>query len=175
MNEHFLSEEKLYALLDAQGIQYQLYEHPPLYRVEEALVHQTAMPDGFHTKNMFLRDKQRQYYLFTVAQLARVDLKKLAKIIGAKGNLSFGTAEDLFHFCGVVPGSVTAVGILNDTEHKVTFYMDQEANDSQICYVHPLRNDKTLAILGVELTQFIRQYHQVHLIDRSLVLKEEEA
>ena len=71
-----LTKQDIYDLLDARGIEYEAIEHPPVCSVEEADA-LAKLPFAEHeAKNFFLRDpKHREYYLVTVPDHKKVDLK----------------------------------------------------------------------------------------------------
>ena len=72
----------------------------------------------------------------------RVDLKGFRRQHGLRA-LSFASTEELFSIMELTPGAVTPLGILNDTESRVHFYLDEEFIGNKIG-VHP--NDNTAAI-----------------------------
>jgi Ala-tRNA(Pro) deacylase len=47
----------IYETLSALGIQYEVFEHPPVFTAEEAALHWAAIP-GAAVKNLFLRNKK---------------------------------------------------------------------------------------------------------------------
>ena len=47
---------------------------------------------------------------------------------------------------GVRPGSVTALGLINDVERRVTFVLDRRLWDADIVNFHPLANTATTAL-----------------------------
>ena len=100
-----MSEAALFSDLESLGIAWTAHEHAPVFTVEESADLHHAI-DGAHTKNLFLKDAGKQFWLVTVRHDLRVDLKALAGEIGAK-KLSFGKAEDLEALLGVTPGAVT--------------------------------------------------------------------
>lgn len=57
--------------------------------------------------------------------------KELSKQIGSS-RLSFATAEDLEQLLGVQPGSASVLGLLNDTEHRVTLVLDRAVAESPV-------------------------------------------
>ena len=60
------------------------------------------------------------------------------------GNVSFAKKDDLYNLLGVLPGSVTPFGLLNDIGCKVTFYLDSKFSLYETVNFHPLTNDETL-------------------------------
>ena len=53
------SPDFLYKLLKDLKIKFKVFEHPPLSTVKEAKKYRENMR-GFHTKNLFLRDKRKK-------------------------------------------------------------------------------------------------------------------
>lgn len=138
------AEARLYADLAALGIDYDVYEHAPVFTVEESSRH-TRHIQGAHTKNLFLKDKDGVFWLVTVPDNARVDLKALPQAIGC-GRVSFGKAEDMERLLGISPGSVTALAAINDAGCTVRFVLDSGLADADIINCHPLRNSATLSL-----------------------------
>ena len=92
----------------------------------------------------------------TVAEDREVDLKWLhAEPPIAQGTLSFGSAGALEKFLGVVPGAVTPLGIINDTNSAVTAFLDKDLLDATLINAHPLRNDMTTALSAQDLVTFM--------------------
>ena len=52
---------------------------------------------GAHTKNLFLKNKKNNFFLFSCDENAKVDLKRFSKSIDAK-NLSFANENYLDKF-----------------------------------------------------------------------------
>lgn len=149
------TSQDLFAYLDELGISYTNHEHEPVFTVAESQALERDLPGG-HTKNLFLKDKKSRYFLLTVGQDAVIDLKTIHQVIGAQGRVSFGNAEKLMEYLGVVPGSVTALGVINDTDHNVTLIFDEALMKNDLINAHPLRNDATTAIGRDDLLKFAR-------------------
>ena len=58
---------------------------------------------------------------------------------------------------GLLPGSVTPLGILNDAEHKVHFYLDSEFEGNKIG-IHPNDNTATVWMQANDLLKLIQNY-----------------
>ncbi|MBZ0161654.1 MAG: prolyl-tRNA synthetase associated domain-containing protein [Notoacmeibacter sp.] len=145
---------KLFALLDELGITVTTVRHPPLYTVADSQKLRGQIAGG-HTKNLFLKDKKDNYFLLTVGEEADVDLKQIHHAIGASSRVSFGKPERLMEFLGVVPGAVTAFGIMNDRENRVRLFLDAELMEHDVINCHPLTNEATTAIGRDDLIRFI--------------------
>ncbi len=151
-----MNKTETYRYLSEQGIPYEATEHKAVFNMEE--LHSVSLPyPEWDAKNLFVRDdKKRSYYLITVKGDKRVDLKEFRKSHGLRA-LSFASAEDLFALMGLTPGSVTPLGILNDTEHKVHFYLDAEFAGNKIG-VHPNDNTATVWMQADDLMQLIQKH-----------------
>jgi len=146
--------EDLFRFLDSLNIPHSTKTHPPVFTVAESESLREEIPGG-HTKNLFVKDKKDQYFVLTVEERATVDLKTVHKVIGASSRVSFGRAEMLLDYLGVVPGSVTVFGAFNDTGRNVTFILDEELMKHDIINGHPLSNDATTSIGRDDLIRFL--------------------
>lgn len=144
---------RLLAWMTDQGLVFDNHEHPAVFRVEEGLELKAAMP-GAHTKNLFLKDKKGQLWLISARQDTVVDLKRAPKTIGSD-RLSFGNETLLYETLGVRPGSVTALGLINDPDRRVTFILDKALWDADIVNFHPLTNTATTAMAQAEFRRFL--------------------
>lgn len=146
--------QDLFAMLDDLGIEYTTKTHAPVFTVAESESLRDLIPGG-HTKNLFVKDKKDQYFVVTVEENAVVDLKTVHKIIGASSRVSFGRPEKMLEFLGVVPGSVTVFGAINDTSNNVTFVLDSDLMSHDHINGHPLSNDATTTIGRDDLLRFL--------------------
>ena len=139
-----MGREGLIAFLDARGIAHSTLDHAPVFRVGEGDEIKAALPGG-HTKNLFLKDAKGQLWLVSALAHTAIDLKALAKAVGA-AKFSFGSAELMVETLGVTPGSVTAFGLINDHQHRVRFVLDAALATSDPVNFHPLTNTATTAV-----------------------------
>ena len=138
-----MNHQPLIDLFIAHAIPHTVHQHTAVFTTEEETGIDIA---GAHSKNLFLRDKKkRQYFLVSVLQEKRVNLKVLSKYLG-QGGLSFGSAEKMTELLGVIPGAVTPYGLLHDTNDKVTFVLDNDFLQHEVLNFHPLRNDMTVSV-----------------------------
>lgn len=154
-------EAELFDFLDALGIAHTTYRHAPVYTVEEAQNERAAMLSGGHSKNLFLRDKRKNYALIVAEENRKIDLKSLAETIGL-GRPSFASAERLQAYLGVTPGSVTPFALLNAFTRRapdhpnIHVVLDEALLAFDIIYFHPLHNSATTAIAPSDLISFIK-------------------
>lgn len=156
--------ETLLAYLDALGIAHSTATHPALFTVEESKAVHGQTP-GAHIKNLFMRDKKEKMWLLTALQDRPLDLKKLAAGIGAN-RLSFGSADRLMKYLGVLPGAVTPLATINDRDGVVQVILDAAIVEHELVNCHPLVNTQTTTVASQELLRFLRATgHEPQLLD----------
>jgi Ala-tRNA(Pro) deacylase len=143
----------LLSFLDAHGVAHSTLDHPPVFRVEEGQEIKAALPGG-HTKNLFLKDVRGQLWLISALGETAIDLKRLHTVIGS-GRLSFGNPALMLETLGVTPGSVTAFGLINDTDRRVRFVLDAGLAKADPVNFHPLSNDATTAVSQAGFRRFL--------------------
>lgn len=137
-------DERLYALLSSLGISYEEAEHRPVYTIEESAALDKHL-EGVTCKNLFLRDKKKRRYILLTARAEReLDLKAIAKEHGLP-RLSFASEDELREILGLLRGSVTPMGLLNDKAGKVTFLLDRTLKGERLV-VHPNTNTRSLSL-----------------------------
>ncbi len=142
------------AVLDSIGARYQRFDHAPVFTCEEAAA---AVPGStaVQTKNLFLRAKRgRRHALLVTSCEKAVDIKRFAEQIDAD-HLSFASAERLMTYLGVSPGSVTVLGLVNDTTHAVELYVDADVWRAAAWHCHPLVNSATLVLSRADVERFL--------------------
>ena len=158
-----VTSDQLLALLTEKGFAYQRIDHIPLRTVADS----KQVRDGFlkteegggHIKNLYLRDKKKNNFLLVLPEDVELDLKNFSAVIGS-ARLSFGSAERLFDTLGVRPGAVTPLAMVTGVRHDVTLYMDSRLQGVKYLYMHPLVNDRTVAMRPVDVEMFL-QLHGV--------------
>ncbi|MDD3250962.1 MAG: prolyl-tRNA synthetase associated domain-containing protein [Lachnospiraceae bacterium] len=151
-----MNKSETYQYLTEHSIPYEITEHKAVYNMEELDSIDLPYPE-YDAKNLFIRDdKKRNYYLITVKGDKRVDLKEFRKANGLKA-LSFASADDLAAILKLAPGSVTPLGILNDVDRRVHFFIDAEFVE-HIIGVHPNDNTATVWMQATELVRLVRDH-----------------
>ncbi len=158
------SPESLMAQLESLEIDYVLHSHEAVYTVEESEKIDADIP-GTHCRNLFLRDKKKKNFLVVLQNATEVDIKKLPAVIGSD-RLSFGSADRLWEYLGVRPGSVCPFSIVNDTEGQVKIFLDKSMMETDLVNYHPLLNTMTVSLKPADLIKFIESTgHEAHIVD----------
>ena len=145
--------DDLLAFLADLGIEQVTHDHPAVFTVGEGEEIKLAIP-GAHTKNLFLKDAKGRLWLVSAEGHAAIDLKRLHTVIGS-ARLSFGSAQLMDETLGVAPGSVTAFGLINDTDRRVTFVLDRTLAEAEAVNFHPLTNTATTTLTREAFQAFL--------------------
>ena len=159
-----MNKQEVYEFLQAKGVTYEVTEHKAVYNMDELAEVELPYPES-DAKNLFVRDdKKSSYYLITVRGSKRVDLQEFRKAYGTR-RLSFASAEDLERLLGLFPGSVTPLGLLNNTEKNVKLFLDSDFGEDDLIGVHPNENTATVWLKVGDLVRLIREHgNEVELI-----------
>ena len=155
-----MDKQEIYNYLKEKNISYEVTNHKAVYNMEEASEIDIPYPNQ-DAKNLFVRDdKKKNYYLITVRGNKRVDLKEFS-IKNNIRRLSFASKEDLMRIMKLIPGAVTPMGILNDENNIVKFYLDKEfLEEPKFLGVHPNDNTATIWIKTDDLIYIIRKHRK---------------
>ena len=164
----FTSEKEFLEFMDSNQFVYQRLEHPAVFTCEEAETHHAGI-EAVHTKNLFLCDKKKRHFFLVVTSCEKVvKLDSLSMRLGVS-HLRFASEENLHRLLGVGRGSVTMMGLANDTEHHVDLWVDAEIWDGENFLSHPLVNTATLVLSKPELERFFSLTgHVPHFFDEEV-------
>ena len=147
-----VARNKVFDKLKRLSIQFEVFEHPPLDTIEIALKYWKDI-DATHCKNLFFRNhKGNRHYLVIIKDTTPFSIRSLEQKL-KQGKLTFGSPKRLLKYLGVKPGSVSPFGLLNDEEHHVHLFLDQQLKMADQISFHP--NDNT-ASLVLSFSDFIK-------------------
>ena len=157
-------QEQVERYLQAHHINYSCYNHPEGKTIGEAK--RWWHNDGsVHCKNIFMRNhKGNQHYLICFDcdhDLAIHDLEQRLKTSlqaaghPAPGKLSFASPERMMRYLGLEPGSVSPFGLINDTEHHVILFLDQNLQNAASLSFHPNDCRGTVVISQEEFRKYL--------------------
>ena len=158
-----MDETELYQFLAEHNLDYQRVEHPAVFTCAESEIHRPSL-HAVSTKNLFLCDKKSQhFYLVVTACEKTINFDHLVQQLNVR-KLKFGSQENLERQLGVTRGSVTIMGLVNDTEHQVELWLDAEIWNQETFLCHPLVNTATLIISKQSIQRFFDTTgHTLHL------------
>ncbi len=161
-----MNKQQIYEFIKNKNIWYEITEHEAVFNMQGLSNIEIPYPD-YIAKNIFVHDdKKRNYYLITIKGNKKVDLKVFRNNNKIRP-LSFASEKDLAEIIKLKVGSVTPLGLLNDSELRVEFYIDQDfMNDKQIIGVHPNDNTATLWLKVDNLINIVKEHgNEVHIVD----------
>lgn len=132
----------VYEYLKKLKIEYQKFEHQPVATAKEAMFIENVM-GGIGVKNLFLKNSDQEYFLYLLKGSKRANLKSLAIKLNS-GKLHFASEEELKEYLNLFPGSVSLLGIINDTG-KVKVIIDKELVGLRLLF-HPNDNRTTILL-----------------------------
>ncbi|MBO8428807.1 MAG: prolyl-tRNA synthetase associated domain-containing protein [Bacteroidetes bacterium] len=146
--------EKVLRQLDLWNIPYTMYTHPPLPTVEIALEYWKDV-DATHCKNLFMRNhKGNRHYLVVFEchhQMAIHDIEKMLH----QGKLSFASEARMEKYLGLLPGSVSPFGLINDTNREVKLFLDKNLQDASLLSFHPNDNTADLVVTNEDFMRYL--------------------
>ena len=148
-----MNQEEILKLLDEKKIEYTLVHHKAVFTIDE--MNEIDVPNKDRiAKNLFLRDdKKRSYYLVSIEETKRADLKALRTLLSSRP-LSFASEDDLVYILSLKKGEVTPFGLLNDKEHKAVFILDSYF-EGGIIGIHPNDNTATVFLKTADLISIL--------------------
>jgi len=147
-------KEEVLSILDKLSIPYQLYTHPAVYTMEEAMKYWTE-DSGVHCKNLFLRNhKGDKHFLILLHHQKTLDVKSFSFQLENKV-MSFASAERLMNFLKLTQGSVSPFGLIHDNGKHVQVIIDEQLKESdRICF-HPNTNTASVSLLFSDFIKFL--------------------
>lgn len=140
--------------LNDRNIPYDLYEHPPVPTVEEALPYWKDI-DSAHCKNLFFRNhKGNRHFLVILDHRRQLNIKDLEQKL-KQGKISFASPKRMERYLGLGAGSVSAFGIINDHENHVHLFIDEALQSATRISFHPNENNATLVISFASFLRFL--------------------
>lgn len=165
-----LKEQRCYQMLDKLGIEFYRCDHPDANAdTMEACLAIDAILEATVCKNLFLCNRQQtQFYLLMMPGDKVFKTKELSGQLGC-ARLSFGSPEKMEEYLDITPGSVSVLGLMNDSENKVQLLVDEDVLKGEYLGCHPCINTsslkiKTADVFGTFLKAVHHDYRKVVLV-----------
>lgn len=149
-----IGQPQVYERLKELGIAFDYYEHPEAPTIE--IASQFYRGEGTTLcKNLFFRNhKGNRHYLVIMRSTSQMDIHAIERQLH-QGKLSFASEERMMKYLGVRPGSVSLFGLVNDVEHAVTLFVDENLMQAERVAFHPNDNRASLVISHADMMRFI--------------------
>lgn len=144
--ERLEKEVRVYDFLDKLGVEYQRVDHEAAMTMEACEEIDRTLGDGTAIcKNLFLCNRQEtDFYLLLMPGDKPFKTKNLSAQIGS-ARLSFAKPEYMEKYLDITPGSVSVMGLMNDTENCVQLLIDEDILASELVGCHPCVNTSSLS------------------------------
>lgn len=165
-------EVRVYDLLDRLGIGYERLDHAPAMNMDvcaeiDAAFGRMSLADFQHCsdeerknhaivcKNLFLCNKQHtHFYLLMMPGQKKFLTKNLSSQINSS-RLSFANADEMLSMLDLTPGSVSVLGLMNDSLNRVQLLIDSDVTESKYVGCHPCNNTSSLRLRTEDLLKII--------------------
>ena len=149
-------EIRVYDFLDKLGVQYQRIDHEAAMTMEACEEIDHALGDNTTIcKNLFLCNRQEtDFYLLLMPGDKPFKTKDLSAQIHS-ARLSFANPEYMEKYLDITPGSVSVLGLMNDSEKKVQLLIDEDVMKEPYFGCHPCINTSSLKFTTEDLMQKI--------------------
>ncbi len=152
-------QQVVYDRLKELDISFEYYEHPEAYTAGEALElvnTQWSRGEGATLcKNLFFRNhKGTKHYLVIMDARAQLNIRDLEQRL-KQGKLTFASEQRMEKYLGLKPGSVSLFGLINDMEHEVYVFLDENLQKAEKVSFHPNDNTASLVISQSDFQKFL--------------------
>jgi len=161
-------EIRTYDYLDKLQIKYERVDHEPAETMEACKAVDEALGVEM-CKNLMLCNKQKTaFYLLLMPGDKKFKTKELSAQINS-ARLSFAEAEYMEKYLDILPGSLSVMGLINDTENQVKLLIDEDVLKADYIGCHPCINTSSLKLLTADVVEkFIpstgHDFTTVHLV-----------
>ena len=157
-------EIAVYDLLDRLGIAYERTDHAAADTMEDCYAIDRVL-ETVICKNLFLCNRQRtSYYLLMMPGKKVFKTKDLSHQIGS-ARLSFADSDSMEALLHIHPGSVSIMGLMNDTENRVQLLIDKPVLEQETLGCHPCVNTSSLRMRTRDVLDiFLPAVHHVPIV-----------
>lgn len=149
-------EIRTYDLLDALGLEYWRTDHAFLRAdtMEDCMVIDDCL-GATVCKNLFLCNRQKtNFYLLMMPGDKPFKTKDLSPLLGCS-RLSFAGPEHMERLLRTIPGSVSALELMFDTQAQVRLVIDRDLLKDRYLSGHPGISTSTLCLEREEMIRFV--------------------
>lgn len=153
-------EMRVYDFLDALGVRYQRVDHEAAMTMDACEEIDRTLSEGAEKevsicKNLFLCNRQEtDFYLLLMPGDKPFKTKDLSAQIGS-ARLSFAKPEYMEQYLDITPGSVSIMGLMNDSGKNVRLLMDEDVLAEEYFACHPCINTSSLRFYTKDLMEKI--------------------
>lgn len=159
-------EMRVYELLEKLNIPYERVDHEEAMTMEACEEIDKALGVTM-CKNLFLCNRQKtDFYLLLMPGEKKFLTKDFSKQLGVS-RLSFADGEFMEKYLDITPGSVSVLGLMDDTEHEVHLSIDKDLLADEYIGCHPCINTSSLKIKMNDILEKFLSYtgHEATIVE----------
>lgn len=163
-DERLPKEMAVYDLLEKLDIPYERVDHEVMPTIESCQEVDKIL--GIEIcKNLFLCNQQKtKFYLLLMPGTKKFVTKELSKQIQS-ARLSFAKENFMEELLGLTPGSVSIMGLMNDTGNQVRLLIDRDVLKEEYLGCHPCINTSSLKLKMQDvLDKFLPSVHHDYTV-----------
>ncbi|MBR3592772.1 MAG: prolyl-tRNA synthetase associated domain-containing protein [Clostridia bacterium] len=145
-------EIECYEFLDSLGVEYYHVDHRdmPADTMEACVAIDKALECKI-CKNLFLCNRQKtDFYLLMMPADKPFKTKDLTAQINS-ARLSFADSDAMLKYLNITPGSVSVLGLMNDSENAVRLLVDKDILSDEYIGCHPCVNTTSMKIKTTDI------------------------
>ena len=161
-------EIRTYRLLDELGIPFERTDHPETPATTmEVCAQIDAVLQVRICKNLFLCNRQKTaFYLLIMPGDKPFKTKELSGQLGV-ARLSFADESAMLELLDITPGSVSVLGLANDTENRVRLLIDEDVLKEEMFGCHPCMNTSSMRLKTADVIEkFLPAVHHDYTVVR---------
>ena len=152
LDKRLPKEQRVYDLLDSLGIEYGRVDHEAAMTMEACIAVDEALGTTMCKNLMLCNRQQTDFYLLLMPGGKPFKTSVLSKQIGSS-RLSFASGEYMEEFLDITPGSLSVLGLMNDSGNRVRLLIDSDLLAGESIGVHPCINTSSLGIRTADLME----------------------
>lgn len=159
-------EIRVYDFLDGLGVDYKRADHEAAMTMEVCEEIDRTLCATI-CKNLFLCNRQEtEFYLLMMPADKKFKTKDLSAQINS-ARLSFGSETYMEQFLDITPGSVSVLGLMNDSGNKVKLLIDKDVLNGEYIGCHPCINTSSLKIRTEDMmnTIILAMHHEPQIVE----------
>ncbi|WP_405322369.1 prolyl-tRNA synthetase associated domain-containing protein [Frisingicoccus sp.] len=165
-NENRMDKEiRVYDLLDSLGILYERVDHEAANTMEACIEIDKVLEPAVICKNLFLCNAQKtKFYLLMIREDKKFKTKEISHQINSS-RLSFAPPEFMEQYLDITPGSVSVMGLMNDTENRVQLLVDEDILKEEYFGCHPCINTSSIRLKVADVFgSFLEEIHHDYMV-----------
>lgn len=153
-DERSETEMAIYDCLDSLGIEYKRADHEHADTMEDCLIIEKVLGAKI-CKNLFLCNRQKtSFYMLLMPGNKPFKTKFLTSQLNC-ARLSFAEADKMQEYLHTVPGSVSALELIFDTDNNIQLVIDNDLMNDEYISGHPGISTSTVRLLRDDMLKYV--------------------